>query len=160
MKRKDFLSLKKAKPFEFNDLFIYLAVIITVTVLFLAFVILPKNKTSDGFKVYKNGVQVLTFYYGDQSLIVNDGFNVKKEQVDGGVYLTVYHSEDLSSFNKLYINLADKSVVMQDSTCSNSKDCTHTPAIKNVGAIYCAPHDLKIAPINSDGKVPPTTGGI
>lgn len=160
MKRKDFLSLKKAKPFEFNDLFIYLIIIIMVTVLFFAFVIFPKNKANDGFKVYKNGVEVLTFYYDEQTLIVKDGFNVKKERSDGGVYLTVYHSKDLSSFNKLYINLSDDTVVMVDSTCSNSKDCTHTPAIKSVGAIYCAPHDLKIAPINSDGKVPPTTGGI
>ncbi|MBQ9734608.1 MAG: hypothetical protein IJV95_01995 [Clostridia bacterium] len=160
MKTKDYISLKKAKPFEFNDLFIYLAVAITVVALFLAFVIFPDGNKNDGFCVYKGKTQVLTFYYDGKLLDVNEQFFIQQDDVKNGIYLTVYHTQDKNSYNKLYIDLIAKSVVMVDSTCSNSKDCTHSPAIKNSGAIYCAPHDLKIVPIDGDGRIPPTTGGL
>lgn len=160
MKRRDNLSLKNSKPFEFNDLFIYITIAFIVLVLFSLFVFFPKHANSDGFTVYKGKTEILTFYYKDCVIDNKSNLTVENKSTDNGVYITIYHTKDKKSFNVLFVNTIQKTVVMHDSTCSNSKDCTHSPAIQNNGAIYCAPHDLKIVPIGSNGKVPPTTGGI
>ena len=160
MKGKDLNGLKSAKPFMFNDIFVYAITFITVLILFLIFVIFPTTSSGRGFAVYKDGQTVLTFTYGDRKLNVKNGFTVSSKQADNGVYITVYTSKDKSGYNVIFADTENNRVKVVESTCSTSKDCTHTPAVSDKGAIFCAPHGLKIIPLGGDGRTDPITGGI
>lgn len=160
MKKREISEIKSLKPFEFNDLFLYAFLIIAVLFLFIIFVISPNKKNAEGFTVKKGENTVCTFTYLNQTLSVNSDYInlVVSEKTDGGFIITVYTSNDKSGYNELTVDTTAKTVKVSKSTCSVSKDCVYSPAIGNDGAIYCAPHDLKIIPTNGSGYVPPVTG--
>lgn len=153
-------AIKKSKPFRAGDLFIYLTVLVIVFTLFLSFVIIPATKKSSGFKVTVDGELYFTFTLKDKSLIIADGKNgfIESEEKQDGIEVTVYSSTDKSSYNVIFFNTQDNTAKVIESNCSASHDCTYTPKIKDKGAIYCAPHALKIAPNNSDGFQEPIVG--
>ena len=79
-------------------------------------------------------------------------------ETDDGYTLTIYTSNDKTGFNVIFINTKESSVKIIESTCSVSKDCVYSPAISNSGAIYCAPHGIKIIPNGTSGNIPPIVG--
>ena len=133
------------------DFFGYLMFLI---ILFCIFVIFPKNKDSSGFKVYKGESLVLTYIYGGDLTISNQWLD-KVEFDKTNTIITI--NLDKNQFNQLVINESNKTVKMLESTCSDSKDCVHSPAISSGGMIYCAPHDLKILPTQKT-NAPPSVG--
>ena len=139
---------------------IILIIVGAVLFLFIIFVISPNKKNAEGFTVKKGENTVCTFTYLNQTLSVNSDYInlVVSEKTDGGFIITVYTSNDKSGYNELTVDTTAKTVKVSKSTCSVSKDCVYSPAIGNDGAIYCAPHDLKIIPTNGSGYVPPVTG--
>ena len=160
LKIKNHSQIKQNKPFEINDIFIYLIVIVSLFILFLSFVILPQKTQSNGFVVYKGQELVFTFYNDSSKVVVQDNFSslVKIEQVQDGLTVKVFTDENLNAFNLVFINVNDRFAKMLDSTCSQSKDCVHSPSINDFGMIYCAPHELKIVPLGQN-DIPPWTGG-
>ena len=160
MKNKDLTWLKSKKPFMFNDLFVYAVALIVVLVLFLIFIVFPAKSSSNGFTVYKDGQTVLTFTYRDKKLDVKSGFTVFSKQTEKGVLITVYTSNEKSGYNIIFADTVNNTAKVVESTCSTSKDCTHIPAVSNKGAIFCAPHGLKIVPTGGSGRTDPITGGV
>ena len=73
-------------------------------------------------------------------------------------YLLEHTDETHTGFNLIFINTIERYAKMQDSTCSHSKDCVHSPSITNSGIIYCAPHGSKITLLGTN-DIPPWTGG-
>lgn len=161
MKSDIYTKVKSKKPFEFNDIFVYSALTLLILVLFICFVIIPQKSAPLGIEVRKNNQKVLSFHYSSNTIVIENEFNELVEVSDhnDGKLITIYTNTDKTGFNKIYIDLQNKTAKMQDSTCSHSKDCVSLPKISDSGMIFCAPHALKITPIDSKGT-PPWTGGV
>lgn len=162
LKVKNYEKIKQNKPFEINDIFVYLIIVVLIFSLFFCLIILPKSTTSNGFLVYKNQDKVLTYLHSQNTVIVEDDFLslVQIEKGQNSTTIKIYHDKNKDKYNVIVFDHQSKKAKMQQSTCSQSKDCTFLPAIDNSGMIYCAPHDLKIVPLNpTTSNVPPWTGG-
>lgn len=146
--------------FRKADLIIYAALAAVVVFLLVFFVFLPISKPVNGFIVSVKGKTCLTYRFQNDLLTVEAEFesNVDVKEVDGGYQIIVYHDHEKSSFNHIFIDVKNKTAKVTESSCSVSKDCVHSPSISSSGVIYCAPHTLKIVPIDSDGFIPPTVG--
>lgn len=134
------------KPFAIFDVAIYL--LLAITVLALIFSINAcNNSDSNGFNVFIDDQKVLTYIYGDETpSFFNDSNDYIVFDSDKST-ITVFLDEKRSEFNVISFDNADKTVQMSNSTCSSSKDCVSMPKISTNGAIYCAPHKLKISPV-------------
>ena len=161
MKSDIYTKVKSKKTFEFNDIFVYSALTLLILVLFICFVIIPQKSTPLGIEIRKNNQKVLSFHYSSNTIVIENEFNELVEVSDhnDGKLITIYTNAEKTGFNKIYIDLQNKTAKMQDSTCSHSKDCVSLPKISDSGMIFCAPHALKITPIDSKGT-PPWTGGV
>ncbi len=147
--------MKTRKAFAKFDLMLYAVLVFLVVLLFLFFVILPKNQTSDGFKVIAYEKQVFCFYYSDKSYTISPDADITVENADGVYTITVKLGE---GFNVLQADTVNKTVKVIDANCSLHKDCVYTPALTgNNGGIVCVPHSLQILPITS-GVTPPIVG--
>ncbi len=160
MKNDIYGKIKARKPFEVNDVIVYLFLLVLVTLLFLFFVILPKTNVASGFKVIVNDKEFLSFYYETESCVLAENSWALIDHNKENGTITIYHNADKTEYNVLSYDTDKHIVSMLDSTCSLSKDCIYEPEISSNGAIYCAPHKLIVIPI-SDGKEipPPTIGG-
>lgn len=159
MKEKIFDRIRKSKPFEIKDIFIYGMALLIVIGLFLS--LLGFNKTNDisGYKITVKNEIAVTLSFTD-GVMVDPAFNELVLVKQGGnVFTITVYTKDKSGFNEIIFNLAEKSVFVSKSNCSESKDCTHFPKLTNSGSIYCAPHQLKISPLN-DGYKNPVAGEI
>lgn len=150
-----FIKTKNRKPFERGDIFLYSSVLILIIILLCVFVIFPKQEDSAGFKVYKGESLVLTYTY-EKELTISPTWQNKVTYNQNDCTITIFL--DGGEFNRLIINESNNSVKMIESTCSESKDCVHSPAISYSGIIYCAPHDLKVLPLNKTTNAPPSVG--
>jgi hypothetical protein len=159
MKAEDVERLKLKKPFSVSDIIVYAILTLFIFSLFLVFVILPKNVTSDGFKVTINDNQAFIYEYETGKLTIDGNFHDCVFYDETSCTITVYHTVDKTSFNVIAFDRQNKKVWMKESTCSHTKDCVYSPAIESdAGMIYCAPHQLKISPISSSGVIPPVIG--
>ena len=158
LKKSVYNSVKSSKPFHFGDIFVYAIVSFVIIALFSFFVFFKKNNEHKGFEVIVKGQTLLTFTFSGNQIKVSNEDLIFVEESDGGVYVTVYQDQEKQSYNVIYFNVNEKTAEVTESTCSLSKDCTVTPAINKSGAIYCAPHSLKIIPIGTEGFIPPTVG--
>lgn len=155
-----FDKIRSSKLFFKSDLLLYLAIAVTVTALFLAFVILPSSKPASGFEICRGNDTL--FIYSAGEITVEEEFStlISSQNVDGGLKVTVYTDQSKTHYNVLFFDIEKNTVKVTESNCSFSKDCTYIPAIKNAGTIYCAPHDLKIQPINAEFTPPVAGGGL
>ncbi len=152
---------KNKKIFYLKDLLVYLSAIAIVLALFCAFVIFPKtSKSFTGFNLSVNNDIALSVSFDGQVNVSSEYVNLIDYVKDGdSIILTVHSNVHLDGYNKIVIDLKNKTALVSESNCSNSKDCVYTPKISNTGAIYCAPHALKISAIGSASEfVPPTVG--
>ena len=159
MKRKNQSELKSAKMFEFNDVFIYSAILLVVLILFFSFVIFPAKATGVGFEVFKGEKVALTYYSDSKSVKISPEFQnlIAIEEKETQIDVTIFVDESKTSFNVITFSKEKGDAKITKSTC-HSKDCTLFPAVKNSGVIYCDPHGVKIVPIGSGGFTPPVTG--
>lgn len=158
MKTSVYEELKVRKPFEFNDIFLYLFVLALCLSLFLFF--MPFNSTKAlGFKVIYDRQTVFTFYYETKTYTIDNAFEYSIEVNTENSTVTVYFSDDKSEYNVIEYDAAAKSVRVTKSSCSDSKECTKMPALtSNSGAIYCTPHKLKIVSVSNNTSDIPVTG--
>lgn len=144
------------KLFRFRDLFVYIALIVIISALFLFGS--SKNNDSIGFTVSYADKVILTYRYGDSSPVIlseyEDFIVFDKENNT----ITVFNINDKSHYNVISFNDKDFSVKISESNCSSTKECVNSPKIHNSGMIFCAPHDLRITPLSS-APTPPTVGG-
>lgn len=152
-------KIKTRKPFELGDILVYICLALIVLVLFLFFVILPKNNYSDGFRVLLDDKEIFTFSYATESYFILEGYENDFVIDTENNTVTIYHDSDKTEKNILAYNQEKRSVYMLDSNCSTSKDCTYEPMISNSGAIYCAPRKLTVLPLTSTNSEPPIIGG-
>ena len=158
-----FQKVKEEKLFYKKDLVVYFSLFLLIVLLFV-FLVFPtlSKKDNTGFNVSRNGQTVLTFNAkSSEPFSISIGFEnqVEIENSEEGIYrVKIYSSAQKNGYNILLFNAKKISVKVIESTCSDSKDCTFCPELKNSGSIYCAPHTLKITPLSGGGFVPPTTG--
>ena len=159
MKSSFFEKIKRSKPFEKSDIFIYSALAIAIAILFVLFVIVPAIKPTNGFAVYKDGQTVLTYSLDEKKLEVLPEFIslVDVKENENGITITIYDNADKLGYNVIFIDKKSNTAKVTKSNCSSSKECVHSPAISNTGAIYCAPRGIKISPISGD-FLPPIVG--
>lgn len=150
--------IKVRKPFEFNDIFIYLFILALVSVLFICFVITPSLSNANGFSIHVGQDKIFSLDYSSGEYEISKDY-LDKIIVDQEKSTITIFFDDQSSFNLVEYNLKEKWVKMLDSACSKSKDCVYEPKISSSGMIYCAPHDLKILPIGEFSPTPPVIGG-
>ncbi len=151
-------TLKVRKPFEFNDIFIYLFILSLVAVLFICFVITPSLADVKGFSICVGQEEIFSLDYSSGKYEISNDY-LDKIIVDQKKSTITIFFEDESNFNLVQYSLKEKWVKMLDSACSKSKDCVYEPKISRSGMIYCAPHDLKILPIGEFSPTPPVIGG-
>lgn len=143
-----------------SDLIVYTLLLVVLVCLFLFFVIIPQSASQKGFNVTLKGKSIVTVEFSSSTPKISDDAIdfVTTENYENGFLITVYFNEEKTDFNKIYIDLSEKSADVIESTCSVSKDCVYSPKIKINGAIVCAPHSLKISPIGKDGFSEPIVG--
>lgn len=158
MKTSVYEELKVRKPFEFNDIFLYSFILMLCLALFLFFI--PRSSaSSDGFKIIWDGKTVFSLSYADNSYNVDDSFPYELLVDTEKSTVTIFFSEDKSEYNLLSYDLSEKSVKVVESSCSDTKECTRIPAVKNDnGAIYCTPHKIKIVSLSYKQGDTPVTG--
>lgn len=152
--------MRSSKLFYKGDLLIYSALSVMLIALFFALVIFPASKPTSGFEICRANDTILT--YTDGKITVEEKYSslVQIKSVEKGFEVTVYTDQTKTHFNVLLFDKKQSTAKVIESNCSHSKDCTYIPPIKNSGTIYCAPHDLKIQPINSDFTPPVAGGGV
>lgn len=152
--------MRSSKLFYKGDLLIYLALSVMLLALFFALVIFPASKSSSGFEICRANDTILTYVDGKFSVDEKFSSLVQIKSVEKGFEVTIYTDQAQTHYNVLLFDKKQSTAKVIESNCSLSKDCTYIPAIKNSGTIYCAPHDLKIQPINSDFTPPVAGGGV
>ena len=153
MKKAD--NLRERKPFAKRDVLVYVTIIAAIAALFCAFVIFPRKSPQTGFNAYHDGVRIFSYVYEDDFLDVEDKW--LSRVVKDGDRIFVYFDDAHTDFNELTVNRANGTVTITDSTCSRTKDCVYEPELGDTGAIYCAPHKLKLAPTTAVAQ-PPVIG--
>ena len=134
--------------------------IIIISVLFVLFLFAPRKSATNGFLITKHNQTVCSFNYAQKKLTVKQDYTelVTLTETDNGYLITVYTSSDKLGKNVIFVDVKNNTVKVIESTCSISKDCVHSPAISKSGAIYCAPHGIKIIPNGSSGNIPAIVG--
>ena len=159
----NFEQIKTSKPFKIFDLFLYCFILILVVVLFSVFVFFPANANlvNSGFKVILHDKQIFTFDYHTHtySLLPDYTDLIDIEDLGEGIYnIKIFTDQNKSQYNLLTVDSKSKSIRVADANCSISKDCVHMKELKNSDdLLICAPHKLKVLPLNS-GYKPPVTG--
>lgn len=162
LKSVDFEQIKSNKPFKIWDLVLYCPILVLVLALLFAFVIFPADSAveSTGFKIILNDKEVFVFDYSTRtySLDPESIDQIIVEDLSGGFCIVkVISDKNSGAFNTVTANIEKHMVSVTESNCSESKECVHTPDIKDShGVIVCAPHKLKVVPTN--GYRPVVTG--
>lgn len=148
MKQYNNSGLKPLKIFEFNDVFVYIAIFLTITALFLFFLI-PKKSPVNGFKVMIGDETILFYEYGKNAPTYYGNYDNNIDFSLENNSLKIYLNNDKSEYNVILFSNEKKEFKMIESTCSNTKECVKMPSVSSSGMIYCAPHLLKVLPITS-----------
>lgn len=146
--------------FYIKDIFIYLVSALIIVGLFLGFIVFPNYSQSfNGFNLLVDN-EIVFSYLSDGEIIVGDNHSQNvKYSIDGDtIKVTIYSTAHQGGYNVVEINKTEKTAKVIDSNCSNSKDCVFSPSISSSGAIYCAPHALKITAIGGSEFIPPSVG--
>ncbi len=146
--------------FYIKDLIVYLVALLVIIGLFLGFIIFPKTNSSfKGFNVSVKGDIILTCYADGQIVIAQNYLeNVEYFTSENVITIKILSLTHHDGYNQIEINTKEKTAKVVESNCSNSKDCVFSPKISTSGAIYCAPHGLKISAIGDSPFIPPTVG--
>ncbi len=154
MKGKIFDKFRKSKPFELRDIAIYCASIFIIVALFISLLGFNKNSDISGFKItVKNELAVILYF--EKGVTIEEPFiDFVTVYYEDNLYTVTVYTEDKNGFNQILFDLNDKSVWVNKSNCSDSKDCVHFPKLTDSGTIYCAPHKLKISTIKDQYKTP------
>ncbi len=146
--------MKARKAFCKLDIVLYLILLVSIFLLFLFFVILPKSVKANGFEITFYDEVVFTFDFNERSYVITDGYDVLVAENDGVYTITVTTDE---GFNVIKADAVNMTVNVVDADCSIGKDCVYSPKIAGKGAIVCVPHHLTILSINGD-ITPPVAG--
>ncbi len=154
MKEKLLHKMRVKRPFEKADIIIYGVCLALIIILFLSVFLLKSDDENTGFKVTVDGKVAVTFEF-NKDITVEPAFNDlvtidKNENFISVKLLTL----DKNGYNVIVFDLERKTAKITESNCSSSKDCVHFPEIKASGTIYCAPHQLKVAPLSEKFKSP------
>lgn len=153
-------KIRHSSLFMRGDIVIYFLVLITVLGLF--FIPLLGNRTvnSSGFCVLVDNKKAITFYHDKTLTIEPDFMGLVENQQDNFGYTVKLYTHDKKGYNVIFFDTENLTSKIIESNCSSSKDCVHFPALKDKGTIYCAPHQVKITFLESDGFTPPIAGGV
>lgn len=145
-------------PFAVGDVIVYILIATLIASLFVFCATIFKSE-NEGVEIFASGEKVFSCRFDDDDFTIyeNERFPVVTERRGDVLLLTVYADSSKTSHNDVEINFKEKTARVTDADCSPSKDCAHTPEIRNgKGAIICVPHKIKILP--TGGKLPLTTG--
>lgn len=145
-------AARKDKPFKLGDFVVYVAVVLVIAVLFIAFFSGDTEQKVKIIKIVDMKTQETLFSYNvdtDQYQINNgtNGWTVKIERYDGFFVTFSKEINGETHFNKMQIKKdGEITVKMVDSVCGFHQDCVKNfPEItKAGGTIVCSPNRIKI----------------
>ncbi len=156
MSRKTIENIKTNKPFMWWDILVYVLLALLVVGLFWGIVWSKDNDKITAVEIVQNDIVILTYDFATDEMKTYSSF-VKVDTTSHGYMVTVTN-QDGKGFNKMAINIYEKSVDVVDANCSRSKECMHTrPITHNTDSIICMPHSLIIRAV-SDTIKPPISG--
>lgn len=146
-------NARKDKPFKLGDVGVYLAVVLLVAVLFVAFLGKPNQAMQKVIVVDEQMQETLFVYdvpsgrYQQNDNSVN-GWQIDVQRADSGLTVTFSRTIDGEEhYNVMYISFGrNASVVMKDAKCGFHQDCVRTFGAldRSGGAIVCSPNRLTI----------------
>ena len=133
---------KNNKMFKKADLFVYGFILALIISLFIGFVFSNSSKDIDVVEFYQKDDKIIEYSFKLDSLnIISNGENIDVLKENGNYYITI---KDGERFNFLEIDTKAKKVVVKETNCSKSKDCTHMSIKKEGDVIVCVPNKLNI----------------
>lgn len=125
------------------DAVVYAILLLLVGVLFAVFVFGGRDRAAEGIRVEVRGEAVYRYEYGAGGWVAPAWSGRIAEREEGEVLYVRIVTEE--GWNELAIDLAQKSVRMNDADCSRRKDCTHMAPVQGAfDVIVCLPHALKV----------------
>lgn len=156
MSKQTIQNIKTNKPFAWWDIIIYILLALLVIGLFWGIVWSKDNDKVVGIEIVQNDAIILTYDF-DTDTIKTYSQSVMIDQTSHG-YMVMIHTQDAKGYNKIAINVYDRTVDVVDTNCSHSKECMHTQPIKHqTDSIICMPHALIIRS-RTDTIKPPISG--
>ncbi len=139
---------KENKIFKKWDILIYATLFVLIVGLFLVVFITKDNSKIEGFEIlYKNN-KILTYDFQKKSFDYDNNY-IEIGEYERGYIILFYLDEKKSVFNKIQVNIKDRTIVVLDASCSSSKDCTAMSIKNSSDTIICAPHKLIIQPLGT-----------
>lgn len=150
--------IKNSKPFKLFDLFLYAFILILVLALFLGFVVFKNKSSLEGFKVFIGQEKILEYSFTTDKVEISADYSHFVEYNKNSCEIKVYVDQLKKEFNVIAFDKTKRYVLVKESNCSNTKDCTHFKPLTDAnGLIFCSPHQLKILPVGN-GLDKPITG--
>ncbi len=149
--------VKEGKPIARVDFAVYAALFFTAIFLFSYFVFPPK-KLLDGIAVYLREEEIFRYEFGKGAQIGEGCDEIIFCQEEGTRVKITYRSGE--DWNVILLDTGEQSAKMIEANCSVRKDCTRMQPLKSArGAIICAPHKLKILPLDGEADFSSPTLG-
>ena len=103
-------KVKQKKIFEFNDIFVYLFILIAIALLIIFFTIIPQRNHPKGFKVLVDNEEFLTFYYQSQEFTYSENLrNFIEIDKDNG-QVVIFHNLEKTNYNVIKYNVKKLSI--------------------------------------------------
>ncbi len=147
-------KITKRPYFKKLDVLLYFLLVVLIAGLMIG-LLNSKKPATEGFKVTYANETALIFNFSQNDYSIGVGFDIHVSNEGDEWVFTVSLQE---GFNKIKVNVKNKTVSVIDADCSFSKDCVYSAPISNgKGVIICAPHNLMVLPI-SETEIPPMAG--
>lgn len=139
------------KGFKIFDLIIYGAIIVLVTVLFIAVFTTRDKSPLSGFRITVGDTVVFDYSFDDDAFDMDENY-IEITEAEQDKIIFVVHTEREGE-NTVLVDKSARSVEVTHANCG-SKDCTVGALKNNSGFIYCVPHSLRIVPYDFDPDSP------
>lgn len=149
--KKSLSEIKNSKPFSPFDLIIYCVLALAVvSTLFAVFFAEKTSENQGAYFLYDNTV-VAEYEFKNDKFTIYRGFENLFSVTDNGIY---FYPDETSHehYNLIITDGKNKTVRITDANCAG-RDCTKQKVTEKGGFIYCAPHKLKIIPIEMSDPV-------
>lgn len=147
MSLKKIEQIKNGKWVSVWDIVAYAVITVAIVALILGLTLGRDKSALVGFTIEYRGETVLTYDFTTKEKEFAEERITWEEE--GDVILITFTTEQKRGYNKILVNVKERTVRVAESNCSAHKDCVYTPALKNNSSapIICTPHGLSISPL-------------
>lgn len=149
---KRIVQVKERKPFALWDILVYALLAAFVVLLFVIFVFTGNRSAMTGIAVTYYERRIYSYSFQEGEFIALGWENRIQTEREGDILLiTIYQEDEKEHYNRIRLDLENKSAKMQDTNCSRGKDCLYFNEIRQANdvAIVCLPHRLVVQALNA-----------